>query len=103
MSAQDAPAAFAAATVLSSRDTGLRRAGLNTSGGKPELCGGLRLPPMGTTRTRHRRDGRPRVRPVCHPGTAVFRSLTFSGSRSGAAAVFVALGVDPHPKRVLLL
>jgi hypothetical protein len=102
---------------------------------QPELCGGLRLPPMGTTGKRviaasyeeasariqglerggsrfselgvlenqskgtsrcevlaaglteaglsgHRRRGRPLVLPVCHPGTAESRSLTFTGSSS---------------------
>jgi hypothetical protein len=49
---------------------GRRRAGLHASGDSLSCAEGSTCPQWGTTRTGHRRGGRPRVLPACQPGTA---------------------------------
>jgi hypothetical protein len=66
---------------------GLKRGGsrLSKLGGLESRCKSTSGPtswPLETWPSGYRRGGRPRVRPVCHPGAALSRSLTFRGSRS---------------------
>jgi hypothetical protein len=57
--------------------------GLHANGGSPALsCAEGSNCPQWAQPSDHRRGGRPRVLPVCQPGTAVSMSLTFSAARS---------------------
>ena len=55
--------------------------------------------PSGHNLVGHRRGGRPRVLPACHPGTMSSKSLSLSGIEVAAAA-FVPLDMDPNAEGV---